>query len=166
MAKKKRIPHKFLPWIDVRKTFKLSNAHVQMARELGLSPKRFPNYADRKDQPWKLPLVEFIEQLYEKQFGKTRPDEVLSIEEMAEAHLAKRAARKQQQKQEAEGIAEGEPVAEAESEQSADAEQIAEPEPVVEPEQIVEPEPVADAESSQDAEPQDAKQPQDVEGSA
>lgn len=147
MAKKKRIPHKFLPWIDVRKTFKLSDAHVQMARELGLSPKRFPNYANTTDQPWKLPLVEFIEQLYEKQFGKPRPDQVMSIEAMAEAHLAKRAARKQQQKQEAE--AEGEPAVEAEPEQIADAEQIAEPEPV------------ADAESSQDA-----KQPQDVEGSA
>ncbi len=144
MAKKNRIPHKFLPWIEVRKTFKLSNAHVQMARELGLSPKRFPNYADRKDQPWKLPLVEFIEQLYEKQFGKARPDEVLSIEEMAAAHLAKRAARKQQQKQEAEAAAEGEPA--------------------------VEPEQIADAEmqdtEQQDTEPQDAKQPQDVEGTA
>ncbi|QEG41141.1 hypothetical protein [Roseimaritima ulvae] len=105
MAKKKRIPHKFLPWIDVRKKFKLSDAHVQMARELGLSPKRFPNYANTKDQPWKLPLVQFIEQLYEKQFGKSRPDEVMTIEAMAEAHLAKRAARKLQ-KQQAEQAAE------------------------------------------------------------
>jgi hypothetical protein len=95
MAKKKaRIPHKFLPWIDARKKFRLSNAHVQMARELGLSPKRFGSYADRKDQPWKLPLAEFIEALYEKQFGKPRPDEVNSIEEIAAAHVAKRAARK------------------------------------------------------------------------
>jgi hypothetical protein len=95
MAKKKaRIPHKFLPWIDARKKFRLSNAHVQMARELGLSPKRFGSYADRKDQPWKLPLAEFIEALYEKQFGKPRPDEVKSIEEIAAAHVAKRAARK------------------------------------------------------------------------
>lgn len=95
MAKKKtRIPHKFLPWIDARKKFRLSNAHIQMARELGLSPKRFGSYADRKDQPWKLPLAEFIEALYEKQFGKRCPDEVKSIEEIAAAHVAKRAARK------------------------------------------------------------------------
>ncbi len=94
MAKKTRIPHKFHPWIDARKNFRLSNAHIQMARELGLSPKRFAKYADRKDQPWKLPLPEFIESLYEKQFGKRRPDVVLSIEEIAAAHVAKRAARK------------------------------------------------------------------------
>ena len=95
MAKKKtRIPHKFLPWIDARKKFRLSNAHIQMARELGLSPKRFGSYADRKDQPWKLPLADFIESLYEKQFGKRCPDEVKSIEEIAVAHVAKRAARK------------------------------------------------------------------------
>lgn len=94
MAKKQRIPHKFLPWIDARKKFRLSNAHIQMARELGLSPKRFASYADLTDQPWKVPLPEFIESQYEKQFGKKRPDVVLSIEEIAAAHVAKRAARK------------------------------------------------------------------------
>ncbi|MEE2936111.1 MAG: hypothetical protein VYA84_08955 [Planctomycetota bacterium] len=94
MAKKQRIPHKFLPWIDARKKFRLSNAHIQMARELGLSPKRFGSYADRTNQPWKLPLPEFIEAQYQKQFGKQRPDEVLSMEEIAAAHVAKRAARK------------------------------------------------------------------------
>ncbi|MDF1842299.1 MAG: hypothetical protein P1U77_12755 [Rubripirellula sp.] len=94
MAKKQRIPHKFLPWIDARKKFRLSNAHIQMARELGLSPKRFGSYADRTNQPWKLPLPEFIEAQYQKQFGKERPDEVLSMEEIAAAHVAKRAARK------------------------------------------------------------------------
>ena len=94
MAKKPRIPHKFHPWIDVRKKFRLSDIHIQMARELGLSPKRFAKYADRKDQPWKLPLTEFIEALYQKQFGKSHPDEVQSIEQIAAAHVAKREARK------------------------------------------------------------------------
>ena len=94
MAKKPRIPHKFHPWIDVRKKFRLSDIHIQMARELGLSPKRFAKYADRKDQPWKLPLTEFIEALYQKQFGKSHPDEVQSIEQIAASHVAKREARK------------------------------------------------------------------------
>ena len=65
-----------------------------MARELGLSPKRFGKYADRQNQPWKLPLTEFIEAQYLKQFGKSRPDEVKTMEEIAAAHVAKRAARK------------------------------------------------------------------------
>jgi len=94
MAKKKRIPHKFHPWINARKQFRLSDAHIQMARELGLSPKRFAKYADRENQPWKLPLTKFIEAQYLKQFGKERPDEVKPMEEIAAAHVAKRAARK------------------------------------------------------------------------
>ncbi|TWT83747.1 hypothetical protein CA13_52140 [Planctomycetes bacterium CA13] len=94
MAKKNRIPHKFLPWIDVRKKFNLSHAHVQMARELGLNPKRFSSYANCKEQPWKLPLPQYIEALYEKSFGKNLPDNVLSIEQMAAHHLAKRKAKK------------------------------------------------------------------------
>ena len=94
MPKKPRIPHKFHPWIDARKKFRLSDAHIQMARELGLSPKRFDSYADLKGKPWKLPLVDFIQSQYEKQFGKSRPETVLSMEEIAAAHVAKRAARK------------------------------------------------------------------------
>lgn len=94
MAKKQRIPHKFQPWIDVRKKFGLTDLHIQMARELGLSTKRFSNYANCKNQPWKLPLREFIEALYEKQFKKRCPERVRSIEEIAAEHLARREAKK------------------------------------------------------------------------
>lgn len=94
MTKKPRIPHKFQPWIDARKKYKLSHAHIQMARELGLNPKRFVSYANTKAQPWKLPLPQFIESMYEKRFQKLRPDDIQSMEELAANHLAKRAARK------------------------------------------------------------------------
>lgn len=94
MAKKNRIPHKFQPWIDARKQYRLTDAQIQMARELGLSPKRFGSYADRKQQPWKLPLAEFIETLYENRFKKLCPDEIKSIEQIASEHVAKRAAKK------------------------------------------------------------------------
>lgn len=90
----KRIPHKFQPWIRVRKQYRLSHAHVQMARELGLEPRRFGSYADTKDQPWKSPLPQFIESLYLKRFGIERPENVRSIEEIASDHIAKRLARK------------------------------------------------------------------------
>jgi topoisomerase IA-like protein len=94
VAKKNRIPHKFQPWIDARKRFRLTDAQIQMARELGLSPKRFGSYADRKQQPWKLPLAEFIETLYEDRFKKLCPDEIKSMEQIASEHVAKRAAKK------------------------------------------------------------------------
>jgi len=33
-----------------------------------------------KQEPWKAPLPEFIEHIYEKRFGKTHPDDIRSIE--------------------------------------------------------------------------------------
>jgi hypothetical protein len=81
MAKKK-IPEKYLPWIEARKRFHLSDAHIQMARELGLNPKKFGGLSNTKQEPWKLPLPEFIEELYFKHFKKCRPENVRSIEQM------------------------------------------------------------------------------------
>jgi hypothetical protein len=37
MSKKKGIPEKFQIWIDVRKRYRLSDVHIQMARELGMN---------------------------------------------------------------------------------------------------------------------------------
>jgi len=41
MVKKAKIVEKYQIWIDVRKRYRLSHAHIQMARELGINPKRF-----------------------------------------------------------------------------------------------------------------------------
>jgi hypothetical protein len=93
MAKKKRIPGKYQVWIDVRKRYRLSHAHIQMARELGMNPKRFGKIANDKQEPWKAPLRVFIEEIYFKRFGKTRPDKVRSIEEMVKNREIKKAER-------------------------------------------------------------------------
>lgn len=93
--KKARVPHKFLPWIAIRKQYSLTHAEVQMARELGLEPRRFPSYANIKDQPWKKPLKEFIAELYLKQTGKEQPETVYSMEDLAAQHVARRLAKKQ-----------------------------------------------------------------------
>ena len=81
MAKKK-IPGKYQRWIEARRRFHLSDAHIQMARELGLNPKKFGGLANTKQEPWKLPVPEFIEELYFKHFKKKRPESVRSIEQM------------------------------------------------------------------------------------
>jgi hypothetical protein len=102
MAKKTRIPEKYLAWIDARKRYHLSHAHIQMARELGMNPKKFGKIANHKQEPWKAPLPVFIEELYFKRFGKTRPDNVKSIEEMIkiqEKNKAEKRKRKQMKKQ-------------------------------------------------------------------
>ena len=69
MAKKKAL-EKYLPWIEARRRYHLSDAHIQMARELGLNPKKFGSLDNTKLEPWKLPLSEFIEELYFKYFKK------------------------------------------------------------------------------------------------
>lgn len=78
----KKLPPKFQVWVDARKRFHLSHAHVQMAREIGLNPKKLGSLADHDQEPWKTPLPGFIEELYFNRFGKERPDEVLPIENM------------------------------------------------------------------------------------
>jgi len=66
MAKKKKIPEKYQVWIDVRKRYCLSHVHIQMARELGMNPRKFGKIANHKQEPWKAPLPIFIEDLYKK----------------------------------------------------------------------------------------------------
>jgi hypothetical protein len=74
---------KLQAWIEARKRHHLSDAHVQMARELGMNPTKLGGLDNHRQEPWKLPLPEFIEQLYEKRFGKRRPDVVTTLEERA-----------------------------------------------------------------------------------
>jgi hypothetical protein len=95
MSKKKLpVPAHLQPWIDARRKFRLSHAHVQMARELGLNPRKLGKLDNHDQEPWKLPLPDFIVKLYRKRFGKNRPDTVRSIEEMVAAKRAKMQAKK------------------------------------------------------------------------
>ena len=77
-----------------RKRHHLSHAQVQMARELGMNPAKLGKLDNHKQEPWKLPLPRFIEQLYFKRFGKTAPDTVMSIEQRVELEQQKKAARR------------------------------------------------------------------------
>ena len=78
MAGKTKKPNqKLQAWIDARKRHRLSDAQVQMARELGMNPAKLGKLDNHKQEPWKLPLPQFIEELYFKRRGKTAPDAVL-----------------------------------------------------------------------------------------
>jgi hypothetical protein len=92
--KSKKIPEKFRVWIDAGKRFKLSHAQIQMARELGMNPKKFGKLANHGQEPWKAPLGEYIQRLYQKHFQKAEPDVVRSIEEMVQAERMKQELRK------------------------------------------------------------------------
>ena len=94
MTKKQIIPDKYKVWIEARKRYGLSDARVQMARELGLNPRKFGKYANEKQEPWKKPLPEFIEEIYFKRFGKKEPDVVRSIEQLVQDQREKKVKRK------------------------------------------------------------------------
>jgi len=94
MAKQKKLSPKYQPWIDARNRFHLSDMHIQMARELGMNPKKFGKMANHKQEPWKEPLPDFIESLYRKHFKKDRPENVRSIERMVKEKKQKQAQRK------------------------------------------------------------------------
>src|SRR5271165_6384375 len=65
----KRVPTKLQPWFEARRRFKLSHAHTQMARELGMNPRKLGSLANEGQEPWKLPLPEFVAECYRKRFG-------------------------------------------------------------------------------------------------
>ena len=91
----KRIPQKLVPWFEARKRYRLSHAHVQMARELGLNPAKLGGMANDHQERWKAPLPQFLEQLYRKRFGVPGPAEVISLEEL----LSRQQARKEEKRQ-------------------------------------------------------------------
>lgn len=77
----KKPDQKMQAWIDARKRHRLSHVQVQMARELGLNPAKLGKIDNHKQEPWKLPLPQFIEELYFTRFGKTAPSTVVPAEE-------------------------------------------------------------------------------------
>jgi hypothetical protein len=102
-----RLPERLQVWIDARKRHHLSHAHVQMARELGLNPKKLGKLDNHEQEPWKLPLPEFIEHRYVKRFGKRHPDVVVSIEERARMEEDKKALKREMRRRRAGGDVQG-----------------------------------------------------------
>lgn len=94
MSKKNKIPDKYQIWIDARKRYHLSHVQIQMARELGLNPKKFGKLANHTQEPWKLPLPLYIEELYYERFNKERPDNIRSIEQIVKDKIKRKEKRK------------------------------------------------------------------------
>jgi hypothetical protein len=94
MTKKTNVPEKYQAWIDARKRYHLSDTQVQMARELGLNPRKFGKISNEDQESWKASLPQFIEGLYFKRFGREQPELVRSIEQMLHDQREKKAKRK------------------------------------------------------------------------
>jgi hypothetical protein len=82
-------------WIVAQKKHHLSDKHVQMARELGLNPDKLGKIDNHKQEPWKAPLKEFIEDIYFKQFKKSEPENIRSLKQILEDKKIKKLKRKQ-----------------------------------------------------------------------
>ena len=96
MGKKKHIPEKEKKWIEASKKYQLSHAQVQMARQLGMNPKKFRKKANHKQEPWKEPLPDYIETLFYKRFGKHKPENVKSIEQVIKDRKKKKEMKRQE----------------------------------------------------------------------
>jgi hypothetical protein len=81
-------------WIVAQKKHRLSDKHVQMARELGLNPDKLGKIDNHKQESWKAPLNEFIEDIYLKQFKKSEPDNIRSIKQIQEDDKRKKDEKK------------------------------------------------------------------------
>lgn len=52
----RRLPQQNHVWVEARRRFRLSHIQVQMARELGMNPKKLGKLANDRLEPWKEPL--------------------------------------------------------------------------------------------------------------
>ncbi len=82
-------------WQEASRRHRLSPRRVEMARALGLNPKKLGSIDNHRQEPWKAPLPEFIQHLYLKRFGRERPEMVASIEERARLREQKKAAKRE-----------------------------------------------------------------------
>lgn len=83
-------------WIVAQKKHRLSDTHVQMARELGLNPDKLGKIDNHRQEPWKAPLPEFIEEIFYKRFKKERPDVVKPLKQILKEQEIKDKAKKKE----------------------------------------------------------------------
>jgi hypothetical protein len=92
-------------WRDAKQLYHLSNAHIVMARELGVKPDHLLAVCHLSDPSEIQLLGPRIQELYQERFGKTGPDRVCSIrqlerEEHAREDLRELSARERKEKDE------------------------------------------------------------------
>ncbi len=68
-SSKKRRAHAQEAWTIATKMCRLTARQVEMARLLGMNPRKLPRLRPSPQQRWKLPVGEFIEERYRKRFG-------------------------------------------------------------------------------------------------
>lgn len=69
MAKKKTAKDE--QWAEAKRRCRLSAEHVKRAKEMGLNPRKLIKNIPSPKEQWKLPIREWIDEMYEDRTGKT-----------------------------------------------------------------------------------------------
>jgi hypothetical protein len=62
-------------WTNAKTICRLTARQVEMARALGMNPRKLPGLRPGPQERWKLPIGEFIEECHRKRFGGNPRDE-------------------------------------------------------------------------------------------
>ena len=81
-TKLKQMADRLQVWVKVKRQCALTDAHVRMARELGMNPKRLIAAARTAAGQTQAPLAQRIEDLYLRRFRRTAPDWVMPLRQL------------------------------------------------------------------------------------
>ena len=83
-------------WIVAQKKHRLSDTHVQMARELRINHHKLGKKNKQQQKQWKATLPEFIEEIFYKRFKKERPDVVKPLKQILKEQEIKTKTKKKE----------------------------------------------------------------------
>lgn len=97
-------------WMVAQKRHRLSDKQVQMARELGLNPDKLGKIDNHKQETWKAPLPQFIEDIYFKRFKREEPETVKPLKQILEEIEIRKKQKKVEKERKRKELAQGDEV--------------------------------------------------------
>jgi hypothetical protein len=85
MAKKKKQPKNKRDrlWIEAKRRCRLNDNDIQIAKELGLNPRSLIKNIPSKTEQWKLPVKDWIHQMYQKRQEKSERKKARKVQAAA-----------------------------------------------------------------------------------
>ena len=85
MAKKKKQPKNKRDrlWIEAKRRCRLNDNDIQIAKELGLNPRSLIKNIPSKTEQWKLPVKDWIRQMYQKRQEKSERKKARKVQAAA-----------------------------------------------------------------------------------
>ena len=85
MAKKKKQPKNKRDrlWIEAKRRCRLNDNDIQIAKEMGLNPQSLIKNIPYKTEQWKLPVKDWIHQMYQKRQEKSERKKARKVQATA-----------------------------------------------------------------------------------